>query len=163
MPTLRVIEKSGGDGGMTFAQVERLLTGLLESPQESGAVDAVDAALAHAVELRATDVYFEPWEDCTAMRFRIDGILHDVAHLPKAHHARVVARIKIVARMITYQRDTPQDGRIDAGRRGADAASRVTFPGERRRIVRASWTARARWPISARWVSMRRSYTSCAR
>lgn len=113
MPNLRVIDRRD-DSGQGFTAIERALTDMLGSPDETGAVDAVDAALTSAVELRATDVYFEPWDDCTAVRFRIDGILHDVAKLPKTHHARIVARIKIVARMVTYHKDTPQDGRIDA-------------------------------------------------
>lgn len=114
MPTLRIVEQSDGPAGDAFSGIEASLIKLLESPDDSGAVDTVDAALSYAVRLRATDVYFEPWEDCSALRYRIDGILHDVAKLPKTHHARIVARVKILARMITYQKDTPQDGRIDA-------------------------------------------------
>ncbi|NUM56292.1 MAG: type II/IV secretion system protein [Candidatus Hydrogenedentes bacterium] len=128
MPHLRVIEKNGA-GGPGFAEIERALAAMLDSSEETGAVDAVDAALASAVELRATDVYFEPWDDCTAMRFRIDGILHDVARVPKVHHARIVARIKIVARMVTYHKDTPQDGRIDADATRCGRVIRVSaFP-----------------------------------
>ena len=128
MPSLRLIENVSGTRS-TFTEIERELTALLESPDEAGAVDAVDIALQHAVEYRATDVYLEPWEDCTAVRFRIDGILHDVARIPRAHHARMAARIKIVARMVTYQRELPQEGRIDVDGTLCKRAIRVsTFP-----------------------------------
>ena len=127
MPTLRIVEKA--PAGTNFAAIERTLLELLDSPPETGAVDAVDAALTGAVDLRATDVYFEPWEDCTAVRFRIDGILHDVARLPRPHHARLVARIKILAHMVTYHKDTPQDGRIDADASRCGRVVRVSaFP-----------------------------------
>lgn len=129
MPALRIVERSEDLPHDAFSGIQASLIKLLESPDDSGAVDAVDAALSYAVRLRATDVYFEPWEDCTALRFRIDGILHDVAKLPKAQHARIVARVKILARMITYQRDTPQDGRIEADATPCARAIRVSaFP-----------------------------------
>ncbi|MBM3290377.1 MAG: hypothetical protein FJY92_09520, partial [Candidatus Hydrogenedentes bacterium] len=128
MPNLRIIEPPTASPA-PFAAIERALVDALESPGDSGAVDAVDLALEHAVALRATDVYVEPWDDCTAVRYRIDGILHDAARVPKAHHARIVARIKILARMVTYHKDTPQDGRIDADASRCGRVVRVSaFP-----------------------------------
>jgi len=125
---LRIIARSD-NAPAPFAEIARELEALLNSAGESGAVDAIDAALRHAAEHRATDLHLEPWEDCTAMRFRIDGILHDVARLPRPQHPRMVARVKILARMVTYQRDMPQDGRIDAGAASCKRAVRVsTFP-----------------------------------
>ena len=62
---------------------------------------------------RSSDVHIEPWDSGTIVRFRIDGVLHDVVEFPLTHHARVTTRIKVLARIVVYQRDVPQDGRID--------------------------------------------------
>ncbi|HRI87118.1 MAG TPA: GspE/PulE family protein [Candidatus Hydrogenedentes bacterium] len=115
-------------GAPPFSEIAGELLGLLETGGESGAVDALDCALKHAAAHGATDVHLEPWEDCSALRFRIDGILHDVAQLPRAHHPRLAARVKILARMVTYQRDLPQDGRIDPEQGGGKAIRVSTFP-----------------------------------
>ena len=104
------------------------LTLLLRGGDE-GAIKTVDAVLTHAVQNRASDVHFEPWEDCVSLRYRIDGLLHEVARLPILHHARLIGRIKVVAHMLTYQKDLPQDGRIDPEATPCGKAMRVsTFP-----------------------------------
>jgi type II secretory ATPase GspE/PulE/Tfp pilus assembly ATPase PilB-like protein len=77
----------------------------------------------------ASDVHLEPWEDRLAIRFRLDGLLHNVAALPRDHQARLVARVKVLARIPVYQRDMPRDGRIEARGDAGRGAMRVsTFP-----------------------------------
>jgi len=93
---------------------------------EEGAARTLDALLEEAVRRRASDIHIEPWQDCVAVRFRVDGMLHDVARLPAAHHARLTGRLKVVAQMLTYQRDLPQDGRIDAAAVSCGKAMRVS-------------------------------------
>jgi type II secretory ATPase GspE/PulE/Tfp pilus assembly ATPase PilB-like protein len=96
---------------------------------ETGVADAVDAAIKHAIELGASDLHFEPWDDCLSLRYRIDGTLHDVARLPVEQRDKITARIKILAKMVVYKKDVPQDGRIDADDTRAGHAMRVsTFP-----------------------------------
>ena len=96
---------------------------------ESGAIVMVDALLVQASLHRASDVHLEPWDDGVSLRFRIDGLLHEVASLPAQHHARIAGRVKVLARMLTYQRDLPQDGRIDPESSGCGKAVRVSsFP-----------------------------------
>ncbi|MCC6490621.1 MAG: type II/IV secretion system protein [Candidatus Hydrogenedentes bacterium] len=134
MPRLSVIESSNPEwpdphARLTFSALQDALTAHIESPAETGAVDAVDLALAQAALHRASDLYFEPWADCLALRYRIDGILHDAAVLPKAYQSRIMARLKILARIVTYQRDMPQDGRIEPEATPCGKAMRVsTFP-----------------------------------
>lgn len=98
---------------------------LLEQGEE-GAARTVDALLDEAVRQRASDIYLEPWQDKVAVRFRVDGIIHDVAYLPLNHHARLVGRIKVLSNILTYQREMPQDGRINAESVTCNKAMRVS-------------------------------------
>ncbi|GMW03924.1 MAG: general secretion pathway protein GspE [Candidatus Hydrogenedentota bacterium] len=109
-------------------QIEQFLLKALENG-EAGATHAVDIALCQGAFHGASDVYFEPLADGLSIRFRIDGILHEVANLPKAFQSKIIARIKVLADLIVYQREHPQDGRIDADKTPCGHAMRVaTFP-----------------------------------
>lgn len=133
MTALRIVNSSGMDddrsGRQPFESVHDLLSQRLERGGDSAAVDAVDLILQQAIPHRATDVHFEPWRDFSIVRYRIDGMLHDVARLPLAFHPWIAARLKIIARIATYQRDLPQDGRIEPDATPCGRAMRVsTFP-----------------------------------
>jgi len=94
-------------------EIESRLIGLLKD-DEAGIVRAVEFAVANAVHHRASDVHFEPWDRCLAVRYRIDGMLHNVAEIPTHAQERIISRLKVLAKLVTYQKDVPQDGRIDA-------------------------------------------------
>jgi type II secretory ATPase GspE/PulE/Tfp pilus assembly ATPase PilB-like protein len=132
MPSFRIIEPgthAEAPERLPFDAIETLLKQRLERGGDSAAIDAVDLILLQAVPHRASDIHFEPWRDSSTVRYRIDGILHDVAHLPLHHHAWITTRLKIVARIATYHRDTPQDGRIEPDATACGRAMRVsTFP-----------------------------------
>jgi type II secretory ATPase GspE/PulE/Tfp pilus assembly ATPase PilB-like protein len=72
----------------------------------------VDLVIEKAVELRASDIHFEPLESL-AIRYRIDGVLIDIAEIPSGHHDRIAARIKVLAKLPSYEKDVPLDGRIE--------------------------------------------------
>ena len=74
----------------------------------------VDLIIEKGIELRASDIHFEPLENLS-IRYRIDGVLVDVAEIPTAHQARIAARIKVLAKLPTYEKDVPLDGRIEQG------------------------------------------------
>lgn len=113
---------------LSLSEIQPRLKELLETG-DTRATLAVDLALTQAVHHGASDVHFEPWTDSLAVRFRIDGILHDVAHIPDAHKARITARIKVMAQMVVYQKDQPQDGRIPPNQTSSGYSMRVaTFP-----------------------------------
>ncbi|HQE82618.1 MAG TPA: GspE/PulE family protein [Candidatus Hydrogenedentes bacterium] len=96
---------------------------------DTGVSEAIDLLLREAASQGASDVHLEPWEDRLAIRFRLDGLLHNVAALPKEHLPRLVARVKVLARIPVYQRDMPRDGRIDPrGDTGRGAMRVSTFP-----------------------------------
>ncbi len=113
---------------MPFDRIGAMLAVLADSG-DSGAIEAVDALLVQASLHRASDVHLEPWDEGVSLRFRIDGLLHEVASLPVEHHARITGRVKVLAHILTYQKDLPQDGRIDPEASGCGKAVRVsTFP-----------------------------------
>ncbi|MDG3004024.1 GspE/PulE family protein [Paludisphaera mucosa] len=80
------------------------------NPQYASSV--VDALLAAAVAAGASDVHVHPIEDGLDVRWRVDGVLHPVATLPRRGAPNVVARLKVLAELLTYKTDSPQEGRI---------------------------------------------------
>jgi general secretion pathway protein E len=87
---------------------------------QSGKVDAndrhivhiVDWLLQYAFEQRASDIHLEPRRDAGNVRFRIDGVLHQVYQIPTAVMVAMTSRIKILSRMDVVEKRRPQDGRI---------------------------------------------------
>jgi type IV pilus assembly protein PilB len=92
-------------------------------------ISLVDSLLRSAVEERASDVHLEPVDDAIVVRFRLDGILHEMRSLPKSLLASVVSRIKIMASLDITERHVPQDGRFSMRYGGKDYELRVcTIP-----------------------------------
>lgn len=79
---------------------------------ENSTVKVVDLILHHAYDLDASDVHFEPHEDKTLIRFRVDGLLRDVLSVPKNIHNQIISRIKVMAHLHTDEHYIPQDGKI---------------------------------------------------
>ena len=65
-----------------------------------------------AIEQRASDIHFEPFENIFKVRYRIDGVLHEVESPPVRLQAAVISRVKIMAKLDIAERRLPQDGRI---------------------------------------------------
>ncbi|MBU0648974.1 GspE/PulE family protein [Patescibacteria group bacterium] len=76
-------------------------------------VKIVDTIIEYAYDNRASDIHIEPYEKSEVIRFRIDGILHDVFELPKSVHEMLIARIKIMSKLRTDEHRAAQDGRIE--------------------------------------------------
>ncbi|MDX1648417.1 MAG: GspE/PulE family protein [Myxococcota bacterium] len=97
----------------------------LATANDEHVVAAVDYLLGYAFDQRASDIHFEPRDRDAVIRFRIDGILHDIETLPLAVHAAVTSRIKVLARMNIAERRRPQDGRIKTSRADQEVELRV--------------------------------------
>ena len=94
-----------------------------------GVVRAVDLVLTEADRLAVSDIHFQPTEKTLEIRFRIDGVLQPVAKLPREVAANAVARLKVMAELLTYRNDIPQEGSIRAAPGGRATERRVsTFP-----------------------------------
>jgi len=75
-------------------------------------VRLVNSVIFQAAEDGASDVHFEPQEDALLVRFRVDGVLHEVQRIPKRMMPGVLTRLKVLAKLDIAERRKPQDGRI---------------------------------------------------
>ncbi len=86
----------------------------------------VNTLIFRAAERRASDVHIEPFEDVLKVRFRIDGVLHDVDEESKTFQASILSRIKVMANLNIAEKRLPQDGRIGIKIAGQDVDIRVS-------------------------------------
>ena len=92
-------------------------------------VRLVNQLIREAVADGASDLHIEPGEKALRVRYRVDGVLHDVTSLPVAIKAGVISRVKIMAEMNIAERRRPQDGRILLSMNGRPVDLRVaTLP-----------------------------------
>ena len=89
-------------------------------------ISAVDFLLSYAFDQRASDIHIEPKREKFLIRFRLDGILHNIHLLPKPLHAPIVSRLKLLARMDLAEKRRPQDGRIKTTHNGKEVELRVS-------------------------------------
>ncbi|HTY07885.1 MAG TPA: ATPase, T2SS/T4P/T4SS family [Candidatus Edwardsbacteria bacterium] len=87
---------------------------------------AVEYLFHYGFDQRASDIHIEPKRDGSIVRLRIDGVLHHIHTLPKALHAPIVSRIKIMSRMDISQKRQPQDGRIKTNYNNKEIELRVS-------------------------------------
>ncbi len=93
--------------------------------EDAPIVKYVNLLISEAVTDRASDVHIEPMENDVRVRFRIDGVLHEIRRNPKQIHSGVVARIKVMADMNIAEKRLPQDGRASVDIRGKPIDIRV--------------------------------------
>ncbi len=108
---------------------------LLGSEAQAPVIRMINALLLQALRERASDLHFEPYETRSVVRIGIDGALRDVIEPPRALHAALVSRLKIMASLDIAEKRLPQDGRIalKLGARQVDVrvSTLPTGPGER--------------------------------
>jgi type II secretory ATPase GspE/PulE/Tfp pilus assembly ATPase PilB-like protein len=98
----------------------------LDPAEPAYATRFVDALLDAARRLGASDVHVQPGGGGLEVRWRLDGVLQPVGTFPAGEAADVVTRLKVLADLLTYKSDVPQEGRI---RKGADRNGRQVLPG----------------------------------
>jgi len=105
-----------------------------EAIAQAPVVRAIDLLIKQAVRDRASDIHIEPQEDKLRVRYRIDGILHEIMSLPLSVHPPLLSRVKIMSGLNIAERRRPQDGQItfDMGDREVDirVATSNTVHGE---------------------------------
>lgn len=111
---------------MRFTELAQTVAGL-DPASPRYATDLVEQVLALSRAARASDVHFQPGAEGLELRFRIDGILHHAATLPPQLAPNVVARLKVLADLLTYRADVPQEGRIKTAA-GTHEMRLCTFP-----------------------------------
>jgi len=102
---------------------------LTENAEEAPIIKLVNILIADAVKDRASDIHIEPEAEVLRVRFRIDGILHEVHTLPKKLSNAIISRIKILSNIDIAENRRPQDGKISVKLENKDLDIRVsTFP-----------------------------------
>lgn len=96
----------------SFSQIMRAL----DPSAESFGPKLANQILKHAVDYRATDIHIVPSAESTLLKYRIDGVLQNIAGFEPAIGQRLVARYKVLSGLLTYRSDQPQEGRIRTGR-----------------------------------------------
>ena len=99
---------------------------LKDLASEAPVIRLVNQLIARAVETHASDVHLEPFPDRLRVRYRYDGVLHEVEPPPARLQAAIISRIKIMARLDIAERRLPQDGRIKLTVRGHEIDFRVS-------------------------------------
>ncbi len=108
----RIIEDLGDKGIEFLKEEEEDIGHLKDLASEAPIIRLVNMLITRAIESRASDIHIEPFEDELKVRYRIDGVLHDIESTPKRLQAAIVSRIKIMAKLNIAERRLPQDGRI---------------------------------------------------
>ncbi|MBN1830328.1 MAG: type II secretion system ATPase GspE [Deltaproteobacteria bacterium] len=85
---------------------------LRDLASEAPIIRLVNRLVVNAMESRASDIHFEPFEREFKVRYRIDGVLHDIESPPPRLQAAIISRVKIMAKLDIAERRLPQDGRI---------------------------------------------------
>jgi general secretion pathway protein E len=116
------LEGEGGEAATGDDDIEHLRDLASEAP----VIRLVNLLIQRAVEQRASDIHIEPFENRLKVRYRIDGVLHEVEAPPASSTAAVISRIKIMARMNIAERRLPQDGRIMLRVQGKELDLRVS-------------------------------------
>jgi type IV pilus assembly protein PilB len=100
-----------------------------EAVEDAPIVKFVNLLIAQAVADRASDIHVEPTETDLRIRFRVDGVLHEVMHSPRSIQGGVISRLKVMADINIAERRIPQDGRISLNVAGKGVDLRVaTLP-----------------------------------
>jgi len=111
------------------ADDEEDLSSVREAVDDAPIVKYVNALITQAIQDRASDIHLEPTERDLRVRYRIDGVLHEVMRSPKSIQSGVISRLKIMAEINIAERRIPQDGRLSVSAHGRKVDLRVaTLP-----------------------------------
>jgi general secretion pathway protein E len=117
-----IVETLSDDAARGEDDIEHLRDLASEAP----VIRLVNLIVQRAVEQRASDIHIEPFESRLKVRYRIDGVLHEVESPPAASTAAVISRVKIMAKLNIAERRLPQDGRIMLRVQGKELDLRVS-------------------------------------
>ncbi|WP_230461438.1 GspE/PulE family protein [Sphingobium sp. CAP-1] len=117
----QVEQTPDGEEAMDEEDLERFKDQASDAP----VIRAVNRMISRAGEMQASDIHLEPMEDGLAVRFRIDGVMREMAPLPGSMKQAMIARIKVMASLNIAERRLPQDGRLRLAVRGHEIDLRV--------------------------------------
>ncbi|MDD5434108.1 MAG: type II secretion system ATPase GspE [Nitrospira sp.] len=120
----QVIEDMGEDA-LTAGLDEPI--DLIDAVDEAPIIKLINSLIFRSVKDRASDIHFEPFERDIIVRFRVDGVLHNILTLPKRFQPSITSRIKIMASLNIAEKRLPQDGRIGLKIAGKEIDIRVSL------------------------------------
>ncbi|MGH2403181.1 MAG: GspE/PulE family protein [bacterium] len=126
---MRVAERVGEVEEVDALEAQGAAVQMSESPHDPPVVRLMDSIIQGAIRDAATDIHIEPQSEETTVRYRIDGLLHDKARLPRAVAAAVASRVKVLSALDISERVRPQDGRILLEDRGHEYDLRIATVG----------------------------------
>ena len=100
---LEIVKREGSEEGIDT---------ILGESKKPPIIRMVNLIIKEAIVMKASDIHIEPTMDAVRVRFRIDGILHDILEIPKKNQSAVIVRIKIMSRSDITVNQIPQDGRF---------------------------------------------------
>ncbi len=109
-----ILDDMGEEGPQFLDDDDENVGHLKDMASEAPVIKLVNLFFTRAIENRASDIHIEPFKEELKVRYRIDGVLHDVESIPKKLQAAIISRIKIMAKLNIAERRLPQDGRIRA-------------------------------------------------
>jgi general secretion pathway protein E len=119
--SVKAANKNGTNNGASFEQLVELGKSNKQiDANDQSVVQVVDWLWQYAFDQRASDIHLEPRREQGVIRFRIDGVLHQVYQMPMGVLNAMTARIKLLGRMDVIERRRPQDGRIKTRNPGGD-------------------------------------------
>ena len=99
---------------------------LKDLASEAPVIRLVSLIITNALEMRASDIHIEPFENRLIVRYRVDGVLHEIESPPRRLSSAVISRVKIMANLDIAERRLPQDGRIRLRVQGKEIDLRVS-------------------------------------
>ena len=99
---------------------------LKDLASEAPVIRLVNSIIGKVIELRASDIHLEPFDDGLHVRYRVDGVIHSSELVPPKHGAAVSSRVKLLAHLDIAERRLPQDGRIKTRVKGRELDLRVS-------------------------------------
>ncbi|MEO1242366.1 MAG: type II secretion system ATPase GspE [Pseudomonadota bacterium] len=118
----------GDDDGDLASLAEGLpkTADLLDSENDAPVIRLINALIAEAVKVKASDIHVEPYEKTLSVRLRIDGVLREILSLPARMTPVLTSRVKVMARLDIAEKRVPQDGRISIALGGKTVDVRVS-------------------------------------
>ncbi len=108
-----------GDGGDFVEHLKDLAS-------EAPVIRLVNAIIGRVIDMRASDIHLEPFDDGLHVRYRVDGVIATAEVVPPKHSAAVNSRVKLMAHLDIAERRLPQDGRIKTRVKGRELDLRVS-------------------------------------
>lgn len=118
--------EDGGDAPGDATDAGDFVEHLKDLASEAPVIRLVNSIIGRVIDLRASDIHLEPFDDGLHVRYRVDGVIHAGELIPPKHSAAVNSRVKLLAHLDIAERRLPQDGRIKTRVKGRELDLRVS-------------------------------------